>query len=75
MDPEKQRLIASMGGKATPAHKRSFSTDNALASAAGRKGGLAVKPENRNFAKNRELAVAAGRKGGLAGRGSKRRGA
>ncbi len=39
MDPEKQREIASKGGKAVPAEKRSFSQNSDLA-AAGRKGGI-----------------------------------
>lgn len=37
---DRQREIASHGGKAVPAGKRSFSRDRDLASAAGRKGGL-----------------------------------
>jgi general stress protein YciG len=39
MDPQKQREIASRGGKSVPAHKRSFSQDRRLAMEAGRKGG------------------------------------
>ncbi|WP_246389418.1 general stress protein [Microvirga mediterraneensis] len=39
MDPERQREIASRGGKSVPADKRSFSQNRDLASAAGRKGG------------------------------------
>lgn len=39
MNPEKQREIASMGGKSVPSEKRSFSTNRELASQAGRKGG------------------------------------
>jgi len=41
MSPEKQREIASKGGRAVPAEKRSFSQDRDLASTAGRKGGAA----------------------------------
>jgi uncharacterized protein len=41
MSPEKQREIASKGGKSVPAEKRSFSQDRELASEAGRKGGQA----------------------------------
>jgi general stress protein YciG len=41
MDPEKQRAIASRGGKSVPAEKRTFSQNRDLASEAGRKGGLA----------------------------------
>jgi general stress protein YciG len=40
MSPEKQREIASKGGKSVPSDKRSFSQDRHLASNAGRKGGL-----------------------------------
>ena len=39
MDEEKQREIASKGGRSVPAEKRSFSQDRELASSAGRKGG------------------------------------
>jgi uncharacterized protein len=39
MDGERQREIASKGGRSVPAEKRSFSQDRELASAAGRKGG------------------------------------
>ena len=40
ISPEKQREIASMGGKSVPNEKRSFSLNRDLASEAGRKGGL-----------------------------------
>lgn len=39
MDLERQREIASKGGRSVPAEKRSFSQDRELASTAGRKGG------------------------------------
>ena len=39
MDEEKQRAIASKGGKSVPQEKRSFSQDRELAAQAGRKGG------------------------------------
>jgi general stress protein YciG len=39
MSPEKQREIASMGGKSVPSEKRSFSQNRDLASQAGKKGG------------------------------------
>jgi len=39
MSAERQREIASKGGKSVPADKRSFSLNSALASEAGRKGG------------------------------------
>lgn len=41
MDPERQRAISRMGGRALPADKRSFSVNPALAASAGRKGGMA----------------------------------
>jgi general stress protein YciG len=41
MDPERQREIASLGGKSVPAEKRSFSQNRDLAAQAGRKGGQA----------------------------------
>jgi general stress protein YciG len=45
MTPEKQREIASKGGKSVPAEKRSFSQNRDLAAQAGRKGGLASQNE------------------------------
>lgn len=44
MDGERQREIASKGGRSVPAEKRSFSQDRELASAAGRKGGQSSGP-------------------------------
>lgn len=41
MDKDRQREIASKGGKSVPADKRSFSQNRLLASLAGRKGGMA----------------------------------
>jgi general stress protein YciG len=41
MNAERQREIASKGGRSVPADKRSFSQDRDLASQAGRKGGQA----------------------------------
>ncbi len=41
MDQEKQRRIASKGGRSVPNEKRSFSMDRRLAAEAGRKGGQA----------------------------------
>lgn len=38
--PERRREISSLGGKAIPAAKRSFSQNRELAREAGRKGGL-----------------------------------
>lgn len=65
MDPERQRQIASMGGKAVRPEKRSFSQNRKLAANAGRKGGQAVPPERRSYSQDRELAAESGRKGGL----------
>lgn len=42
MTPERRRELASMGGKAVPASKRTF-TDKKRASEAGRKGGKAPR--------------------------------
>lgn len=39
MDQDKQREIASKGGKSVPPEERSFSKDRELASEAGKKGG------------------------------------
>jgi hypothetical protein len=39
LSPERRREIARLGGAAIPPEKRSWSTDRALAAAAGRKGG------------------------------------
>jgi len=41
--PEKQREIASKGGKSVPAEKRSFSQNRHLATEAGRKGGASPR--------------------------------
>jgi general stress protein YciG len=66
MSPERQREIASMGGKAVPNASRAYSRDPALAAKSGRKGGQAVRAEKRQFSRDRELAAEAGRKGGCA---------
>ncbi len=47
MSPEKQREIASKGGRSVPSEKRSFSQNRDLASEAGRKGGQ-VSGSNRH---------------------------
>jgi general stress protein YciG len=64
MNAERQRQIASMGGKAVPDEKRSFSQNRRLAAEAGRKGGQSVPGSKRSFSLDRELAAVAGRKGG-----------
>ena len=66
MSQERQRQIASMGGKAVPDSKRSFSQNRQLAAEAGRKGGQSVPDAKRSFSQNRRLAAEAGRKGGQA---------
>lgn len=45
MNAERQREIASKGGRSVPAEKRSFSQDRELASHAGRKGGQSTGRE------------------------------
>lgn len=64
MSIEERRKIASMGGKAVPAEKRTFSTNPALARAAGAKGGERGAGTNRSFSRDPTLASATGRKGG-----------
>ena len=46
MSPEKQREIASKGGKSVPSEKRSFSQNRDLASEAGRRGGQISRPRS-----------------------------
>jgi general stress protein YciG len=70
MNQERQRQIASMGGKAVPDSKRSFSQNRDLAAQAGRKGGQSVPDEKRSFSQNPGLAAQAGRKGGQASHGA-----
>ena len=41
MTPERRREISTLGGKALPAHLRSFAQNRDLASTAGAKGGAA----------------------------------
>jgi hypothetical protein len=71
MDREKQRAIASKGGRSVPPEKRSFAVDPSLAAEAGRKGGKNVPDEKRSFSQDPELAAEAGRKGGEASRGTR----
>ena len=47
MSPEKQREIASKGGKSVPSERRSFFQNRELASEAGRKGGRLSHSGNR----------------------------
>ena len=69
MDDERQREIASKGGKSVPGQERSFAKDHELAAEAGRKGGQSVASEDRSFSKDPQLASEAGRKGGEASHG------
>lgn len=66
MPPEKQRELASKGGRAVKPESRSFSQNPALAAEAGKKGGKSVKASKRSFSKDHKLASEAGRKGGAA---------
>jgi uncharacterized protein len=50
MDEEKQRRIASKGGRSVPNEKRSFSLNRRLAAEAGRKGGQASHAGSRKRA-------------------------
>ena len=43
LTPEQRREMSSMGGKAVPDEKRSFSINRKLAAEAGRKGGRAQR--------------------------------
>lgn len=66
MDPEKQREIARMGGRAVQAEQRSFARNKDLAREAGRRGGLATPASKRTFSYDPEHAAKAGREGGRA---------
>lgn len=66
IDPERQRAIASKGGKSVDPAKRSFSRSRELAASAGTKGGQSVPADKRSYSQDRELAQRAGRNGGLA---------
>ena len=48
MKQERQKQIASMGGRAVPDEKRSFSQNRRLAAEAGRKGGQSVPGAKRS---------------------------
>jgi uncharacterized protein len=64
MDPERQREIARLGGKAVHARGVAHEFNSEEARSAGRKGGLAV---GKNKAHMQEI----GRKGGLARKASR----
>jgi uncharacterized protein len=61
MDQQKQREIASKGGRASGGN---FRNDPGRAAVAGRKGGQSVPASERSFSRNPALAAEAGRKGG-----------
>ena len=63
MSPEKQREIASKGGKALRPEQRTFSKDPSLARAAAIKGGQSVEAAKRSFSQDRALASSAGTAG------------
>jgi general stress protein YciG len=65
MDPERQKEIASAGGKAAHAKGAAHEFTGDEARAAGRKGGQTVS-------QNREHMVEIGRKGGLAHKNRKK---
>jgi general stress protein YciG len=66
MDREKQKQIASMGGKAAHAKGTAHEFTSAEAAAAGSKGGKAAHEKGTAHEFSREEAAAAGRKGGQA---------
>src|ERR1700677_2834879 len=66
MDREKQRQIASMGGKAAHARGTAHEFTSIEAAAAGSKGGKAAHEKGTAHEFSRQEASAAGRKGGQA---------
>ena len=68
MDPDKQKEIASEGGKAAHEQGTAHEFDSEEAREAGRKGGEVVS-------RNREHMAEIGRKGGQSSGGNRRRGA
>jgi len=66
MDREKQRQIASMGGRAAHAKGTAHEFTSQEAAAAGSKGGKAAHERGTAHEFSREEAAAAGRKGGQA---------
>lgn len=72
MSPERQREIASLGGRSVRAENRSFAKDPALASSAGKLGGTNVPPEKRSFSTDPELARTSGAKGGQNSHGGRK---
>ena len=77
MDPEKQRAIASSGGKAAHAHRKAHEFGSDEAKVAGKKGGIRVSQDREHMAaigrkggsrvsQNREHMASIGRRGGKA---------
>ncbi len=66
MDPAKQKLIASMGGRAAHAKGTAHEFTREEAAIAGSKGGKAAHEKGTAHEFSREEAAAAGRKGGQA---------
>jgi general stress protein YciG len=66
MDRDKQRIIASMGGRAAHAKGTAHEFTSAEAALAGSKGGKAAHERGTAHEFSREEAAAAGRKGGQA---------
>lgn len=66
MDKEKQRAIASKGGKSAHAQGVAHTFTPAQAKAAGRKGGRAAHARGKAHRFTHEQAVEAGKKGGRA---------
>lgn len=48
MSPERQKEIASKGGKSVPPENRSFAVNRSLAQSAGRKGGSVKRADGRS---------------------------
>jgi general stress protein YciG len=73
MDAERQREIASRGGRAAHAQGTAHEFSSEEARAAGRKGGQAAHERGNAHEFTSEEARAAGRKGGQASQGSRNR--
>lgn len=58
MTPERRREVCSLGGKAIPKEKRSFSQNRELAKAAGRKGGLTPRRSKSKLTSSEVNALA-----------------
>ncbi len=72
MPPEKQREIASKGGRAAHVSGRAHEFTSQEAAEAGRKGGRAAHQSGKAHEFTSEEAAEAGRKGGHASQGARR---